>query len=181
MEEYGLLNESLMDMNVGEQREQYTQFGINSEHMIDDWYKLLKTLKPRDTVVMASLECLSRSTQEIEARWRLLTEKCCVELVVLNIPALDTRSFPEAKNMVRGLIQYILKLQTYYRKKVQAQGIAAAQEIGVHFGRRRGKLPPNYYEVKRQWENGAISGKEAADALGLLKSTFFRWVKEYQR
>lgn len=178
---YGLLQATLMDLNLNEQREQYVQFGISSSNMIGDWYQLLKTLKPGDTVVMTSLECLSRFAQEIEDRWRLLTEKYGTELVVLNIPDLDTRSFPEAKNMVCGLIQYILKLQTYYRKKVQAQGIAAAQEIGVHFGRRRGKLPPNYYEVKRQWENGAISGREAADALGLSKSTFFRWVKDYQR
>lgn len=138
-------------------------------------------LNPSDTVVMTSLECLSRSGKEIEDKWELLTGKYDAEIVVLNIPDLDTRNFPEAKNMIRGLIQYILKLQTYYRKKTQAQGIAAAQEIGVHFGRRRRKLPPNYYEVKRQWENGAISGREAAEALGLSKSTFFRWVKEYQR
>lgn len=181
MEVYGLLNESLMDLNIDVQRERYAQFGISSVNMMCDWHKLLKSIKPGDTVVMTSLECLSRSAQEIEDKLKILTEKYGAEFVVLNIPDLDTRSFPEAKNMVCGLIQYVLKLQTYYRKKVQAQGIAAAQEIGVHFGRRRGKLPPNYYEVKRQWENGAISGREAADALGLLKSTFFRWVKEYQR
>lgn len=65
------------------------------------------------------------------------------------------------------------------RRRKQAEGIAAAKERGVQFGRERIELPETFPELARLWQDGSISSRRAAEELGISHQTFRRRAKEY--
>lgn len=58
------------------------------------------------------------------------------------------------------------------RRRQQAEGIAAARERGVQFGRTRKPLPENFEEYHKAWRGGRMSLREAAKACGMCHATF---------
>lgn len=65
------------------------------------------------------------------------------------------------------------------RRRKQAEGILAAKERGVKFGRERIALPENFPDYARLWQAGGISSRNAARELGISYKTFQRRAKEY--
>lgn len=66
------------------------------------------------------------------------------------------------------------------RRQKQAEGIAAARERGVRFGRQHLPVPDGFEDLARQWENGGISAGSAAAKLGMSRDTFLRRAREYR-
>ena len=65
-----------------------------------------------------------------------------------------------------------------YIKQRQTEGIAAAKEKGIRFGRRPMKKPDEFESLARKWKEGGISANRAAKLLGVSNHTFTRWVNE---
>ena len=187
---YGIYRASVLQPNITGQITHLLKYGVSEESIFHIDCSLtdvrllmqLPNLAEGDALVMDSLDCLGDTCEQIRDNWKHLSDRK-IDLVVLSNPKIDTRSPEKAElhDLFGQLMDVFLELQRKNRKKRQAEGIRDAQKRGVHFGRQMQELPARYYEVKRRWENGEISCREAAKELGISKTTFFRWASEMNR
>ena len=138
---------------------------------------LMKKLRPGDQLCITSIDRLGRNYEEIQEQWRILTREKKVDILVFDMPLLDTRC---AKDLLGTLIaDLVLQLLSFVAQKErenirqrQAEGIAAAKARGVRFGREARPLPENFARMVSLWNEGKISGTQAAKNCGMPLSTF---------
>ena len=141
-----------------------------------------KKLKAGDLLCILSIDRLGRDYEEIQEQWRRLTKDKKVDILVLDMPLLDTR---REKNLlgtfIADLVLQVLSFVAHNERDSirarQAQGIAAAKQRGVRFGREAKQLPENFLENYALWRQGSISGPEAARRCQMPQSTFYRKAK----
>lgn len=120
---------------------------------------------------------------EILEQWRVITKEKRVDIVVLDMPLLDTRARGQdltgtfIADLVLQILSYVAQTEREMIRKRQAEGIAAAKARGVKFGRRPLPLPESYEDVRQKWESGQLSARAAAIALGVSHSTFLKWTR----
>lgn len=147
------------------------------------YQKLLKKLKEDDMLYVKSIDRLGRNYEEILEQWRILTKQKKVDIVVLDMPILDTRKGKDLlgtliADLVLTLLSYVSENERHAIKQRQMEGIELARSKGVQFGRPPKKLPDNFSSVYNKWVNKEISGNEAARLCALPRSTFYRKAKE---
>lgn len=140
--------------------------------------RLVKKLKPDDLLYIKSIDRLGRNYEEILEQWRVLTKEKRVDIVVLDMPLLDTRQGRDLTgtliaDIVLQLLSYVAQTERESIHRRQAEGIAAAKARGVHFGPKARILPDNFKKLHRAWRGKKITLREAASACGLPKSTFY--------
>lgn len=154
------------------------------EYRRGEYWKMVDLLCPGDTVVIMSLESLGGTYGERLTQWELITKEKWADIVVLGQPQFDTRPSAEALdgNSVAVLVLEALKREEQKRKDafrtIQGEGIAAARERGVRFGRPRKPVPDHFRDVKEEWERKEINSRDAAKKLGVSQQTFLRWAHE---
>ena len=139
--------------------------------------KLIKKLKPDDLLYIKSIDRLGRNYEEIQNQWRILTKEKGIDIVVLDMPLLDTRRGKDLmgtflSDIVLQVLSFVAENERTNIRQRQAEGIAAAKARGVRFGRPPRPLPENYHSAYQRWKAGAITGTEAAKACGMPLSTF---------
>jgi len=139
--------------------------------------KLVKKLKPDDLLYIKSIDRLGRNYEEIQNQWRILTKEKKVDIVVLDMPLLDTRRGKDLmgtflSDIVLQVLSFVAENERTNIRQRQAEGIAAAKARGVRFGRPPKALPENYHSVYQRWKAGAITGTAAAKECGMPLSTF---------
>ena len=142
-----------------------------------NYQKLLRKLKKDDLLYVKSIDRLGRNYEEIQAQWRLLTKEKGVDIVVLDMPLLDTRRGKDLmgtflSDIVLQVLSFVAENERVNIRQRQAEGIAAAKAKGVRFGRPPRPLPENFPGVYQRWKAGAITGTAAAAECGLPLSTF---------
>lgn len=148
------------------------------------YQKLMKKLKSGDVIVVKSIDRLGRNYEEILSQWRLITKEKHVDIVVIDMPLLDTRASDDdliktfIADLVLQILSYVAQTERENTKQRQREGIEAAKKRGVKFGRPRKTVPDNFDEVKNDWINKNISSRTAALKLGIAQDTFLRWVHE---
>lgn len=147
--------------------------------------RLVKKLKKGDVLIVLSIDRLGRNYDEIQNQWRIITKVKQVDIVVLDMPLLDTRKKGDQDltgtfiaDMVLQILAYVAQIERENIKQRQKEGIYAAKSRGVIFGRPRKDVPQNFKEIKNQWLQNQITSRQAAKALGIAQSTFLRWVQE---
>jgi len=138
---------------------------------------LMKKLHPGDQLCITSIDRLGRNYEEIQEQWRILTREKKVDILVFDMPLLDTR---RDKNLIGTLIaDIVLQILSFVAQKErenirqrQAEGIAAAKARGVRFGRTPLVLPDNFEAVLQLWQNKHLTDSEAARLCGMARSTF---------
>ena len=150
------------------------------------YQKLIKRFKPGDTLVITSLDRLGRDYLEIQEQWRIISKEKGVSIVVLDMPLLNTKENMELiglliTDLVLQLFSFVAQTERENIRRRQREGIEAAKARGVRFGRPRAVMPENFQNVVSGWRDGEFSAKEAAQKLGISRSTFFRRVKELGR
>lgn len=149
-----------------------------------EYEKLLKNLHHGDVLVIPSIERLGLTYDEVIAQWQLLTKTKHVHLVVLDIPLLDTRILPNQMkdSFIADLsLQFLAYVATRERESIrqrQREGILAAKERGVRFGRPPKPIPPQFDSLLAQWKGKEISSRRAAQQLGVAQETFLRWARK---
>jgi len=141
------------------------------------YQKLVKKLKPDDLLYIKSIDRLGRNYGEILEQWRLLTKGRRVDIVVLDMPLLDTRRGKDLmgtflSDIVLQVLSFVAENERTSIRQRQAEGIAAAKARGVRFGRPSRPLPEGYPSAYRRWKAGTISGAAAARECGMPLSTF---------
>lgn len=189
MTTYCYIRVSSADQNVERQQIAFDKLGIDMKTYIDkqsgkdfdrpEYKKMLRKLKTGDVLYIKSLDRLGRNYEEMQDQWRILTKTKGVDMVVLDMPLLDTR---KEKTLVGTLIaDLVLQILCFVAENEreairtrQAEGIAAAKARGVHFGRKKMELPEGFDEVCKEYLAGKISTREGATKLSMSPSTFHR-------
>lgn len=147
--------------------------------------RLVKKLRKGDVLIVLSIDRLGRNYDEIQNQWRIITKVKQVDIIVLDMPLLDTRKKGDQDltgtfiaDMVLQILAYVAQIERENIKQRQKEGIYAAKSRGVIFGRPRKDVPQNFKEIKNQWLQNQITSRQAAKALGIAQSTFLRWVQE---
>ena len=188
---YGYVRVSTREQNTDRQIIAMHEFGVAEECVFTDkqsgkdferpaYRRLVRKMKPGDTLVIKSIDRLGRNYEEILEQWRLLTKKKCVAIVVLDMPLLDTRQGRDLTgtliaDIVLQLLSYVAQTEREFIRQRQAEGIAAAKERGVHFGRRPKERPKEFEAVFREWEQGLLTARKAGERLGVAHKTFLKW------
>ena len=189
---YGYVRVSTKEQNLDRQILALREFGIPESLIFQEkqsgkdferpvYKRLVKKLKPGDTLVIKSIDRLGRNYDEILEQWRIITKEKRADIVVLDMPLLDTRQGRDLTgtliaDIVLQLLSYIAQTEREFIRQRQAEGIAAAKARGVQFGRHPREKPENYNTVLAQWQEGAITAHRAALFLGVDRKTFLKWV-----
>ena len=186
---YGYVRVSNRDQNEDRQLISLKEAGVVRENIFVDkqsgkdfdrpaYKRLIRKLKPDDLLYIKSIDRLGRDYDEILEQWRVITKVKKADIVVMDMPLLDTRRDKDLlgtfiADLVLALLSYVSENERSTIRSRQAEGIAAAKARGVRFGRRPIPLPDNFDEVFLRWKRGDITLKEAGLECEMPPSTFF--------
>ena len=148
-----------------------------------EYKKLIKKLNSHTILYIPSIDRLGRNYTEIQEQWRIISKEKKSDIVVLDMPLLDTRKENDLmstflSDVVLQLLSFVAENERCNIRERQAQGIAAAKSRGVKFGRPQVALPDNFEKVYLKWKVHEISVREAAQLCGMSKSTFYDKAKQ---
>ena len=194
---YGYVRVSTKDQNENRQLEAMKQLEILKKNIYVEkisgkdfdrpiYQKLVKKLRPDDLLYIKSIDRLGRNYEEILEQWRILTKEKKVDIVVLDMPLLDTRRGKDLigtflSDIVLQVLSFVAENERSNIKQRQAEGIAIAKARGVRFGRPPKPLPSNFYKIYQKWKEGKITGVEPADPCGMTDSTFLYKARAYEK
>lgn len=146
--------------------------------------RLLKRLKQGDILYIKSIDRLGRNYEEIQNQWRIITKEKGVDIVVIDMPLLDTRRDKNLlgtfiSDLVLQLLSFVAENERINIKQRQAEGIAAAKKRGVKFGRPSKVVPDDFPEYVEKWRKKEISTADILDKLSMSESTFYRRLREW--
>ena len=144
--------------------------------------RLLRRLGPGDTLIVKSIDRLGRNYTEILEQWRIITKNKRAAIVILDIPLLDTRQNRDLTgqliaDIVLQLLSYVAQTEREFIRQRQAEGIVAARERGVHFGRDATPISENFPQTLAEWRAKKLGSRAAAERLGVSQTTFLKWAK----
>lgn len=139
--------------------------------------KMVKKMREDDLLYIKSIDRLGRNYGEILEQWKILTREKGVDIVVLDMPLLDTRRGKDLmgtflSDIVLQILSFVAENERKNIRQRQAEGIAAAKARGVKFGRPPRPLPDNFQVSYRKWKKGEISETAAARECRMPLSTF---------
>lgn len=191
---YAYVRVSTQEQNEDRQLVAMNELGVAEENIYIDkqsgksfnrpkYRQLVKKLKPDDLLYVKSIDRLGRDYGEILEQWRILTKEKKVDIVVLDMPLLDTRRGKDLmgtflSDTVLQVLSFVAENERKNIRERQKEGIEAAKVRGTQFGRPQKPLPNNFKEAYRKWTANEISGKEAAEQCEMPLSTFYRRARE---
>ena len=149
------------------------------------YQKLVRRLKQDDLLYIKSIDRLGRNYGEILEQWRILTKEKGVDIVVMDMPLLDTRRGKDLmgtflSDIVLQVLSFVAENERTNIRQRQAEGIAAARARGVKFGRPATPPPENFEALVKRWEQGELLIDEVLRQSGLAEATFYRRLREYR-
>jgi DNA invertase Pin-like site-specific DNA recombinase len=185
---YGYIRVSSRDQNEDRQLIALKEVGVPEKNIYLDkqsgkdfnrpqYKKLLRKLKKDDLLYIKSIDRLDRNYEEILQQWRILTKEKGIDIVVLDMPLLDTRRGKDLmgtflSDIVLQVLSFVAENERTNIRQRQAEGIAAAKAKGVRFGRPPRPLPDNFHRCYQRWKQGEITGTAAAKECGIPLATF---------
>lgn len=150
------------------------------------YQRLLRRLDGDSVLFVKSIDRLGRNYADLNEQWRIITKEKGADIVVIDMPLLDTRRDKDLlgtfiNDIVLALFSYVAENERMNIRQRQAEGIAAAKARGVKFGRPSMPLPENFQEVYRRWKGKELTLKEAARACGLPQSTFYDKARRFEK
>ncbi len=176
---------ALKEMGVGEEQI-YIDKQSGKDFDRSQYQRLLKKLDRDSVLFVKSIDRLGRNYADLNEQWRKITKEKGADIVVVDMPLLDTRREKNLlgtfiSDIVLALLSYVAENERINMKQRQAEGIAAAKARGVKFGRPQVPLPDNFYEIYKQWREKKLTLKQAAKACNLAESTFIGKVKAFEK
>lgn len=152
-----------------------------------NYRKLCRKLKPGDVLFIKSIDRLGRNYNMVLEEWRILTKEKGVDIVVIDMPLLDTRI--EGKNLVGKFIadvvlqvlSFVAENERETMRQRQAEGIRMAKLRGVKFGRPSAAIPDGFEEIIKMYKQKEITVMTAIEMSGLTRGTFYRKLKLFNR
>ena len=192
--EYGYVRVSAKDQNTQRQLIAMQEAGLSEKQIFVDkqsgkdferpeYQRLLRKLRRDDVLIVKSIDRLGRNYDGILEQWRLITKEKEAAIVVLDMPLLDTRKNRDLTgtliaDIVLQLLSYVAQTEREFIRQRQAEGIAAAKERGVRFGRRPKPIREDFSAVLEEFRAGQLTSRQAAASMGVSPSTFYKWIRE---
>ena len=196
MNVYGYVRVSSKDQNEDRQLDAMNELKIVREKIFVDkesgkdfnrpaYQALVSELSMGDLLYLKSIDRLGRNYEEIQMQWRVLTKEHGIDVVVIDMPLLDTRLHKGLigtfiSDIVLQILSFVAHSERESIRKRQAEGIAAAKARGVRFGRPVKRPSDDFVLLIKQWERGKISFEDILNLTGLKRSTFYRRLREYR-
>lgn len=193
---FGYVRVSSKEQNEDRQVVAMREFGVRDKNIVVEkqsgkdfdrplYQRMVKKMKTGDTLVIKSIDRLGRNYDEILEQWRFLTKEKDIAIVVLDMPLLDTRQGRDLtgvliSDIVLQLLSYVAQTEREFIRQRQKEGIAAARERNVKFGRPEYVIPSEFPDIYNDWKENKISASKAAKLLGVSRATFSKWVKSVE-
>ena len=191
---YGYIRVSSTDQNEDRQRIAMEAKDVPKKNIYIDkqsgkdferpqYKRLVRRLKAGDLLYILSIDRLGRNYKDVQEQWRVLTKEKNVDICVIDMPLLDTRTAKDLMgtfiaDLVLQILSFVAENERANIKKRQEQGIAAAKARGVRFGRPEKPVPENFVEIVRQWDRQQLKTKEALRLCDMGRATFYRKIRE---
>lgn len=192
--EYGYVRVSSKDQNIARQIEDMYNHGLLDKFIYIDKqsgkdferekYKSLKRkLKQGDVLFVKSIDRLGRDYDMIIQEWRDITFRIGADIVVIDMPLLDTREKNRGltgkfiSDLVLQILSYVAEIERENIKKRQTEGIKIAKQKNVKFGRPKTKLPENFDSICKKYVNKEFSLKDVLEKTQMKKSVFYKYLK----
>lgn len=147
---------------------------------------MMDTVTSGDMILLKSIDRLGRNYSEILEQWSLITKTKNVDIKVLDMPLLDTSYCKDIMGtFISDLVLQILSFQAEqertYIKQRWAEGIAAAKQKGIKFGRPRKNLPDNFDELYERYLHNEPITRLAKECQDISESTLRLRIYERQQ
>ena len=188
---------SSKEQNEDRQRIALTEMGVPEKNIYMDkqsgknferkqYKRLLRKLNENSVLYIKSIDRLGRNYSELNEQWRVITKEKKADIVVIDMPLLDTRREKNLlgtfiSDVVLALLSYVAENERTNIRQRQAEGIAAAKARGVKFGRPPLPIPENFYQMHKAWRAGKITIEEAAKACNMCPKTFYSKAVKYEK
>lgn len=175
---------SLIEMGVPKENIFVDKFsGKNFDR--PQYRKMLRIIDKNTVLFIKSIDRLGRNYMELSEQWRIITKEKGADVVVIDMPLLDTRKERSLlgtfiSDLILALLSYVAETEFQTIHQRQAEGIAAAKARGVKFGRPPQPLPDNFYYIYQQWKDKKITTMDAAENCGMPVSTFRYKAKNFE-
>lgn len=196
MATYGYVRVSSREQNEDRQLDALREMEIAKRNIFIDkqsgkdferpqYKRLVRKVKREDLIYIKSIDRLGRNYSEIQEQWRFLTKEKGADIVVMDMPLLDTRRGKDLmgtflSDIVLQVLSFAAENERTNIRQRQAEGIAAAKARGVRFGRPQINMPEYFGKTVRSWERKEITVEEAVRRCGVSESTFYRRLREYR-
>ncbi|MCM1262248.1 MAG: recombinase family protein [Butyrivibrio sp.] len=193
---YGYIRVSSYDQNEERQRIALQEMNISKKNIFMDkqsgkdferpsYKRMLRRMKKDDLLYVKSIDRLGRNYGEILEQWRILTKEKGIDIVVLDMPLLDTRRGKDLmgtflSDIVLQVLSFVAENERINIRQRQAEGIAAAKARGVKFGRPTVPYPDNFAEIHRDWRDKKMTLQQAAAACGMPVGTFYGKARKFE-
>lgn len=191
---YGYVRVSSVEQNEARQMIALKEVGVSQSHIFMDkqsgknfcrvnYEKMIQLLQKGDLLYIMSIDRLGRNYAEIQNQWRVLTKEIGIDICVIDMPLLDTGNGKDLMgtfiaDLVLQILSFVAENERENIRKRQEQGIAAAKERGVRFGRPEAAVPDDFEDIVKLWECGDININGVLDRCRMSKSTFYRKLRE---
>jgi len=196
MQIYGYARVSSTDQNEDRQLLALEGLGVPANNIFIDkqsgkdfnrpeYIELLQTLQYSDLLYIKSIDRLGRNYDEIQNQWQILTKDMGIDIVVIDMPLLDTRQCKDLlgtfiSDIVLQLLSFVAQHERESIRQRQAEGISAAKKRGVRFGRPKKPIPDNFSELVEQWESRQVKTCEVLQVCNISRTTLYTWLKAYR-
>ena len=194
---FGYIRVSTREQNTDRQLIALKEYGVLPENILTDkqsgkdfnrpnYKRLLKRIHKGDCIVIKSIDRLGRNYKDIIKQWQLITKDKGADIIVLDMPILNTSLNKDLigtliSDIVLQLLSYVAENERINIRQRQAEGIAAAKERGVRFGRPQTYDVNKYAPIFEKVKNKEITQKEAMFEIGCCPSTYYRIKSELNK
>ncbi|MGE7595634.1 recombinase family protein [Peribacillus frigoritolerans] len=194
---FGYIRVSSKDQNEGRQMQAMKEKGLDERDIFTDkqsgknfdreQYQLLKRMiRKGDVLYIHSLDRFGRNKDEILQEWNDITKNIQADIVVMDMPLLDTTQFKDSlgtfiADLVLQILSWMAEEERDRIRKRQREGIDVALQNGVSFGRPKAQITEEFIEVYDLWKAGEMPAVKAMAILAVKKTTFYKLVKEYEK
>lgn len=194
---YGYMRVSTKEQKEDRQKVALLEMGVPEKQIYVDklsgknferpqYKKLLRKLNEDSILYVKSIDRLGRNYKDLNEQWRIITKEKGSDIVVIDMPLLDTRREKNLlgtfiSDIVLALLSYVAENERMNIRQRQAEGIAAAKARGVKFGRPPKPLPENFEETAKSWKEGRLTLKRAAKICQMAESTFLQKTGERKK
>ena len=191
---YGYVRVSSADQNEDRQMIAMQAAGVPEENVFMDkqsgkdfdrpnYKRLVRRLREGDLLYILSIDRLGRNYEEIQNQWRVLTKEKGIDIVVIDMPLLDTRRGKDLMgtfiaDLVLQILSFVAQSEREKIRERQAQGIAAAKARGVRFGRPEKQVPEDFPKLVREWEEKRLALPDLLQKCDMSEATFYRRLRE---
>lgn len=193
---YGYMRVSTLEQNIQRQKVELLRWGIAEKNIFCDklsgkdfnrpeYQRLKRKLKEGDVLVIKSIDRLGRNYDDIQEEWREIVKNKKADIVILDMPILDTRINKDLigtliSDIVLQLLSYVAQSERENIKQRQAEGIALAKAQGKHLGRFPTPIPEEFYPIYEKWQQRIYTLETASKELGVTVSQFRTMIKKYK-